>query len=543
MQENAQLDKKSLKAITGKNPDWDEIAKDCVAFANAYGGKLLFGIEDNADQPDDKQKIPENLPGKVVKQIQQRTINTSVVPQVKKYENGGEVLEMTIQRSDMSIAGTTSGKYFMRVSDQSKPLLPDELSRLMNDKNAYVWETQTYLKIAKNDYDPQKLSNFVKDIKSSSRISSFVKEKSTEELLDYYLFTSNDLLTNLGILWIGKRQHRARLLYAPSIQFIKYDENENKVRKMLWDDYSLNPKEMIDQIWNNIPEWQESIEIADGIFRKHVPNYDEVVVRELLANAIVHRPYNTRGDIFINLFTDRLEVHNPGLFPLGVTPKNILHKSVVRNPHLAKVFYDLKLMEKEGSGYDRMYGVLLAGGKALPEPNEADDRVWVVVRKRIVNKNVINFMDKVQREFQLSSKEWISLGLIAQHNSLTALEFADKLELNQPNNIRDWLGNLMDMKLVQSKGRTKGTVYFVSPELLNKLDFKGVTNLKKIEMHRLKALIIEDLSIYNGSSISDIHQRIGKEIPRRTIRFALQNLLDENTIKKEGENRWTKYFY
>jgi ATP-dependent DNA helicase RecG len=76
------------------------------------------------------------------------------------------------------------------------------------------------------------------------------------------------------------------------------------------------------------------------------------VVRELVANALVHRSYTRRGAIFINLFADRLEIHNPGILPYGVTPQNILSQSVRRNEHLSKVFYDFNLMEKEGSGYD-----------------------------------------------------------------------------------------------------------------------------------------------------------------------------------------------
>jgi ATP-dependent DNA helicase RecG len=178
------------------------------------------------------------------------------------------------------------------------------------------------------------------------RISDFVKEKTDKELLEHYFFVIDNHLTNLGILWIGKREHRARLLYAPSIQFIKYDELEQKVNKQLWDDFYLNPKEQIQAIWTQVADFKEGIEFPDGIFRKKIANYDEVVVRELLANAIVHRPYTIRGDIFINLYIDRLEVHNPGLLPVGVSPQNILHRSVQRNAHLAKVFYDLKLMEK-----------------------------------------------------------------------------------------------------------------------------------------------------------------------------------------------------
>lgn len=536
------MDKKSLRTLTKANPDWDELAKDCVCFANAHGGSILFGIEDHDILPPEGQMIPEDLPAKLQKHIQGRTINVSVVAQVKQAENGAEYLELLVQRNVTAIASTSNGRYYMRVDDDCKPILPDELSRLLADKGAFQWETQIYLKVSANDYDREKMTHFISDINNSDRTSKFVKEKSPDELLDFYFFKSGQYLTNLGILWVGKREHRARLLYSPVIQFIKYDEQEQKVNKLVWDDYSQNPKELLQAVLDEIPDWKEGIEIADGIFRKNISNYEEPVIRELVANALVHRPYTTKGDIFINLFPDRLEVHNPGLFPLGITPKNILHKSVQRNPHLAKVFYDLKLMEKEGSGYDKIYESLLSSGKPIPEPMEEFDRVKVIIRKRIVNKHVIQFIEKVHKEFQLRTKEIISLGLIAQHNALTAIEFANILGIDEKDAIRSWLGRLIEFKLIKSKGRTKGTTYLVEPLILKKHDFKGLTNLKNIETHRLDALILEDLTKFEKSSISEIHQRIGQEIPIRTIRYQLNQLIDKQKINKEGEKKGTRYF-
>ena len=40
MEENSLYDKKSLREITGKSADWNEVAKDCVAFSNAQGGVI-----------------------------------------------------------------------------------------------------------------------------------------------------------------------------------------------------------------------------------------------------------------------------------------------------------------------------------------------------------------------------------------------------------------------------------------------------------------------------------------------------------------------
>lgn len=430
----------------------------------------------------------------------------------------------------------------MRVNDDCKPILPDELTRLLADKGAYLWETQTHLRVNSKVYDLDKFSDFLSGIRASNRVSDFIKDKSPEELMEHYFFKSGQYLTNLGVLWIGKREHRARLLYAPSIQFIKYDEQEQKVNKLVWDDYSKNPQDIIQALLEEVPDWKESIEVADGIFRKNISNYDESVIRELIANALVHRPYTTKGDIFVNLFPDRLEIHNPGLFPLGVTSRNILHKSVQRNPHLAKVFYDLKLMEKEGSGYDRIYELLLSSGKPLPEPVEEYDRVRVTVRKRIVNKHVIQFIDKVNQEYQLRSKELISLGLIAQNTSLTAIEFGNILGLEEKEAIRTWLGRLLDLELLKSKGRTKGTTYYVEPSVLKKHEFKGQTSLKNIPPHRLDALVVEDLTRYGISAISQIHQRIGKEIPLRKLRYQINQLVGSGRVSKKGEKKGTRYF-
>lgn len=140
MIENSQLDKKSLRVITKNNPDWDELAKDCVCFANAYGGRLLFGIEDDMEEPPSKQNIPKDLVPKLVKNIQGRTLNVSVIPRIVTHENGAEYLELTVQRTASTIACTSTGKYYIRVEDDCKPILPDELPRLLSDKSAFVWE-------------------------------------------------------------------------------------------------------------------------------------------------------------------------------------------------------------------------------------------------------------------------------------------------------------------------------------------------------------------------------------------------------------------
>ena len=541
MQENDKLDKKRLDAIVGKNPNWNEVAKDCVCFANARGGHILFGIADSDSQPPADQQIPEELEHTLRTRIAERTINVSTKATIVTAVNGGQYIDLEILYSNASIASTTNGQYFYRIDKSCKPVPPDELLRLITDKPSFVWETQL-TQVQATESDDRKLSDFVANIRASERTSAFVKSKTPMELLEHYQMADEGVLTHLGVLWVGKSKHRARLQYAPIVQFIKYDENHIKRNKIDWADYTLNPQELIEALWTEIPDWKEGIEIREGLYPGFLPDYAEGIIRELLANALVHRPYTTRGDIFINLFPDRLEVHNPGTFPFGVNAQNILHRTMRRNNHLAQVFYDLKLMEREGSGYDRMYEIQMATAKPLPKPIEKDDRVSVIVERQITSAATYELMKRASTEFSLQQREIICLGLIAQHITLSALQFSKILSLDQPNSIRAWLGRLLDIGLIRHKGKTKGVEYFVDPNYLQNIGFKGRTDLKNIEEHRLHELILRDVGLYPGSGMSEIQERIGKEISRSKILDTLHKMSKAKLIRIEGKTKATRYF-
>ncbi len=478
---------------------------------------------------------------KLRKRIPQITVNVGLDARKVIADNGGEYIRLEVFASRQTIAATTDGRYYYRVADECRPLMPEDLVRLMAEKSAFSWESHRGARVPVRMVDANKTRQFLEMIRNSKRVSTFVKDKTDSEILDYYQFSRDGLLTNLGILWIGRREERRVLRYAPAIQCIKYDEAGRKIDKWVWDDYSLNPLEIIEAVWKEIPEWRHSYEFPDGLFRTTVPHYDEVIVRELLANALVHRPYTQAGDLFINLFPDRMEVHNPGLLPLGVTPRNILHTTIKRNDCLAKVFYDLGLMEREGSGFDKIYEVLLSTGRPVPVVSEPHDGVAVTVYKKVVSPAVLDFIGKADQLFEMSQKEKITLGLLAQYESLTAIELCRILELDRADKLQPWLGRLPKWGLVMTRGRTKGLQYQVNSEVLRKLEFRGATTLKGIEAHRLRELIVQDMSRYREASITELRARIGPEVPVHQVRQELKALIREGRILLEGRNRWARY--
>ena len=538
--EDQTSERKSLRVVTGGSADFSELAKDCVCFANGTGGRIIVGIEDGDLLPPPGQRMDSALMDRVRRRIGELTVNVQVLPEVWRYDNGGEVLVLTIPRA-AGVASTSDGRYYLRVGDTCQPVVGDDVLRLATERPSIPWETLTHLGVPVGNADVAKTTSWCAAIRASDRVKASVREKSDSELLEHYGLAVRGVLTNLGVLLTGKAADRARLGSAPVVQAIRLDAQGKKVGKLSWDDHTLSPVELLDAIWTGVPDFRESYEIPDGMFRSTVPAFEESVVRELLVNALVHRPYTQRGDIYLNLDPEKLEVVNPGRLPLGVTPKNILHASRRRNDGLARVFHDLKLMEREGSGFDLMYERLLASGRGAPTPSEGPDSVHVVVPRRILHPGVIWFLGEADRKFSLSQREKIALGLLAPTEGLSAVELAERLELNSPPEVGRWLERLINLGLVQQAGRTKATRYFVPPDLLKASGLDHQTTLKRVSPHRLRALVLEDLERYPNSAISDIHRRIGSEIAQRTIKRALDQLTLGDRVKPSGENRGRTY--
>jgi ATP-dependent DNA helicase RecG len=539
--ENSKIEKKSLRKVLGNSADWPALAESCVAFATALGGTIMVGIEDEADAPAPSQRVPADLPDTIRRRVGELTVNVSVQTELRTAANGGDYIDVHVPRS-AGVPSTTSGRYYIREGDRNRPVVGDEVLRLAGDRATFSWETQTALCVSRNDVDEAKLAKLIAQVRDSDRVKSSVKEKTVSELVDHYFLARGKWLTSLGILCIGRREHRAGLGSAPVIQFLKYDERDVRLQKIVWDDHALSPMDLIDAVWAEVPDFRESYELPGGLFRKSVPVYDEAVVRELLVNALVHRPYTQRGDIFIKSYPDRLEVVNPGLLPIGVTPTTVLHASVRRNDNMARIFHDLKLMEREGSGFDTMYQVLLSQGRPAPKLREGPDRVEVTIRRRIINAETIDLIAKVDQSFQLYQRETICLGLLAQAEQMSARELAAALMLDDVDALRPWLGRLVEFGVVKSVGRTKATRYFVDPDIVRQLELPTATTLGRIEPHRLEALIAEDLRRYPRSKAGEINARIGAEIPRHRLKRALEALAGRGEVAFEGERKARVYW-
>jgi ATP-dependent DNA helicase RecG len=153
----------------------------------------------------------------------------------------------------------------------------------------------------------------------------------------------------------------------------------------------------------------------------------------------------------------------------------------------------------------------------------------------------VKLLVEADQRYQLTQRERITLCIIAQSEAVSAIELAGKLELRDTEALRSWLGRLPTLKLVGQSGRTKATRYFFLPQFLREVGLDALTTLTRVQPHRLRKLVLEDLERFPHSSKSEVHRKVGEEIPERTLRRALEDLIKSGDVLPEGEKRWRRY--
>lgn len=140
MKENSLYDRKSLRTVLGKTADFNELAKDCVAFSNAQGGVIDIGIEDKDTLPPEGQTVPDGLTTTIVNKISGLTNAVTVAADVCIADNNAEYIRLNVLRSSNAVSVTSSGKIYIRIGDNSAPVGPEDIARLAEDKGCISWE-------------------------------------------------------------------------------------------------------------------------------------------------------------------------------------------------------------------------------------------------------------------------------------------------------------------------------------------------------------------------------------------------------------------
>lgn len=525
---------KSLKNFA---PKYDETARDVVAFANNKGGFLFIGIVDGTKEINKNFVYNNEKVFDLIHQIQDRTEPTITLIPHKINVEGKELLVLEVPFSTQ-LHRTSRGEFLIRSNDGNRPIEPYEMATIMSEKGLIVYDQKTW-RISGEWLDEKRLSN-LRDMIEAKNADSPYLDKSREDLLNSLGMTKDEgnesLPTTTGLLFVGN-QTALRELPFYEVKYIHYFEDGTYKPY----EYKGNIIEVAKSCFAQLKAEIKQKEYIFGLFREYVEDYSEIVIRELLINALAHRSLSRQQIVEIRKYDDGgyLEIESPGTFPEGVTVNNYLRKTNPRNPNVMDILREIGLAEKAGSGFDKIFTDLLKKGKSLPEPEETENSVIFRIKSNVVSERLIELSLQYENQVGKPMKldELLVLSEVVNNKRVKVADMA-----NLPNigayRLQNVIERLCGLEFIEPSGKTSGLSYILHVSKRKDMDDKiDYVKSKKQEKARQKEAILRYLDSIPTINNAEARQLLSlQEKDRSKVSRLFAELISENEIVQTEES-------
>ena len=381
--ENQFFDRKSARIKP------DDIVRHLVAFANASGGTLVIGIENDgritgfrgngAHQADEFKTV-------AIKRLLETpiTFQTSEIAVTNEKGEKDVVLVLEVAASHNKVIQSFDREVYLRQAGESVKLNYEQRTQLLYDKGQRYFEDEVVDRSSLDDVDEEVMNLY--------REHMGLPNKPVHEILEARGMLVDGKLTTAGILLFGNNP--TKYLPQARLRFIRYEgmfaetgTRLNIVKEQTFD--SAIPKIIVEArsfINTQLREFQYLN--SEGIFER-MPEYPEFAWFEGIVNALTHRNYSMNGEhIKFIMFDDRIEIYSPGLLPNIVTVENIMHTRYSRNPKIARVLSEFGWVKEMNEGVKRIYSEMQSMFLKDPIYSEPGHQVLLMLENNILNRQV-----------------------------------------------------------------------------------------------------------------------------------------------------------
>ncbi len=259
----------------------------------------------------------------------------------------------------------TRGRCYRRAGSTTRQMSPSEIAEMHLRSTGQSMDAVIVDGKTRDDLDLDAVRRYMRQATSVGRRSFGDQDDPWQVLKKLELVRSETEITRAAVLLFGKNPQ------SPLTQAVVHAGRlREKVHIM---DSRIIDGPIIDQIEETVEFIKKNLhvrfEITGEPQRKEVWDYPLPALREAIINAICHRDYGDVADIQIKIFEDCLQVWSPGALPYDVTVDDLLdpeHSSKPRNKLIAQIFYDMRLIERYGSGISRILDACREA--SLPNP-------------------------------------------------------------------------------------------------------------------------------------------------------------------------------
>jgi ATP-dependent DNA helicase RecG len=534
-QEGQFFDRTSCIDRSGKRPkrrDARSVARDIAealsAMANADGGTLALGIEDDGtptgvDYPPDRLDVILKAPKRLVH------------PPLKAYHQWIDLDDVRILVFEVDWSPEehqlSDGRYLLRVGDKNLPFPASDIAAMKEGKRRRVTESRSIPEATLRDLEPALFD----ELRGKTRLAL-----SDEEILRRYRLAevrNGRLVLSLAALLLFAKDP---IRWHPTcyVDFVKWEGTERRfgtdlnVVKRARIEAPL-PK-LIEQTFATIwPHIRERQQLVDLFFEERF-EYPTFAWQEAIINAVAHRDYALEGTpIEVWIFDDRLEVRSPGELVEPVTIERLRRRERVhasRNPRIVRVLTEWGYMRELGEGVPRMFEVMEREGLKPPEFRMEAGAIFTVVLHNtpVYPPETLRWLKQFER-YDLSPNQKRLLAYAHAHGGgFTSRSYQKLVGVDLYTASRD-IKELIRKGIVQltKKG---GRIYRLLPQ--PEAPIRSLPD----ELQKCIAHLPEEGCLTN----SMVRRILG--VNRVKATRLLREWTDSGFLTKSGERRWTRYY-
>ncbi len=333
----------------------DEYLKWICGFANANGGTIFIGKDDNGKVVglDEAKRLLEEIPNKVRDVL-------GIMVDVNLHETKqGDYLEIVVEPYPNAIS--YKGQYHYRSGSTKQELKGNSLNEFLLKKSGKTWDDVIEPRATFDDIDENTFNGFLRMSNEKGRMPE-TNGLTIEQAFDKLLLTENGQLKRAAIILFGKNPTRfypntfVKVGYFKGNDILFHDVVEGNLITLLREVSNLL----------NFKYFTNKIHF-EGLYRIETGEYPAPAIREMLLNALIHRNY-MGAMTQIRMYDDSINIWNDGSLPSGISSDSLKrpHRSIPRNPLIADVCFKGGLIDSWGSGTIRIIETCKQAN--LPEP-------------------------------------------------------------------------------------------------------------------------------------------------------------------------------
>lgn len=498
----------------------DFVAECVAAFANADGGTLVIGVEDDGIPTGhgcSEEEIEHLIatPG--------RRLRSPLTCDHQRLElDGEEVLVLEVGSAPRAVMVDGNG-FPYRMGDQ---VIRESEERINALKESYR-ETGYDRRLAdatRDDIDEQLLPS------GAAQIPTWLADRGL--VLPRH---GTPAVTNAAVLLAG-RPPITRWHPNASVRVFRVDgreithganRNVSQIERL-----ELPLAQLIPATHETLRAQIRRSEKLHDLFFREVPEYPEFAWQEAIVNALAHRDYSDMGrGVEVWLYDDRMEVMSPGALvpPVAIeTLRRAQGAHASRNPVIARVLVELGLMREEGEGIPRMFDEMQRSFLGSPEFELTDDGRFKVVLR---NTPIFEAADQGWQHLveRLSSDDAQRRVLLAHPEGFTNEEYRSVNGVDRDEAYRQ-IQEMVNAGILVPPGRPgRGAMYTLSPNLLE----------TRAWLRQRLPRVHDHLAEHGSLTNTDYRAMFG--VTRYVAVSELRRLVEEGVLELRGERRGSHY--